>query len=329
MDNQEKTDKTIQTKLTLVIFALVALCAALPLSAQQKGQYVPGQWGLNAGVVPDPGITYEEITINYSATQLNNANGGVVPGITGTYSFWVVENVLMYVPKYKILGGYFAPYVVLSAANGSLVADLGIPPKLSGNGGGEGFADTYFQPLNFGWHLKRADFNAGFGFFAPTGRYTPGASNNVGSGYYGTDLTSNTTVYLTKNKATQGSLSTIWESHQQKSSTNIMPGQTFTLEYGIGQVLPLKKDLSRLLQVGVVGYDQWQVTRNQGATSGFPFYSVQAVGVQTNFIMPAKSLTFFFKYYSEYAALARPQGRTFVFGGNHTFRIPKPEPKKQ
>jgi len=88
MDNQEKTDKTIQTKLTLVIFALVALCAALPLSAQQKGQYVPGQWGLNAGVVPDPGITYEEITINYSATQLNNANGGVVPGITGTYSFW-------------------------------------------------------------------------------------------------------------------------------------------------------------------------------------------------------------------------------------------------
>jgi hypothetical protein len=38
------------------------------------------------------------------------------------------------------------------------------------------------------------------------------------------------------------------------------------------------------------------------------------LGVQANFILPAKDLAAFFKYYDEYYALARPQGRTIVFG---------------
>ena len=52
-----------------------------------------------------------------------------------------------------------------------------------------------------------------------------------------------------------------------KSGTNITPGQTFTDEWGFGQVVPLKKDLSRLLQLGLVGYDQWQVSQSSGTLS--------------------------------------------------------------
>jgi hypothetical protein len=91
--------------------------------------------------------------------------------------------------------------------------------------------------------------------------------------------------------------------------------------------------MSRLLQLGFVGYDQWQVASNGGTVtvagipvpaSRIPFYSVQALGVQANFILPAKDLSAFFKYYDEYHALARPQGRTIVFGFLWTLRIPKP-----
>ena len=98
---------------------------------------------------------------------------------------------------------------------------------------------------------------------------------------------------------------------------------------GLGQALPLKKDLSRLLQLGVIGYDQWQVSDNGGLVSpnipanALPYYSVHAIGFQSNFILPAKDLSFFFKFEDEYKALARPQGRTIVFGGAYTFRIPK------
>jgi len=61
--------------------------------------------------------------LNYSASTLNDANGNKVAGITGTYAFWVDENILMYVPKHKFLGGYFAPWISLNVANGSLVGE--------------------------------------------------------------------------------------------------------------------------------------------------------------------------------------------------------------
>jgi hypothetical protein len=119
--------------------------------------------------------------------------------------------------------------------------------------------------------------------------------------------------------------------------SKITPGQAFTQEWGIGQVLPLKKDMSQLAQLGLVGYDQWQVSSNGGnytvagmpvAASLVPYYSVHAIGFQANYILPAKNVALFFKYYDEYSAKARPQGRTIVFGGSWTFRIPKAQPAK-
>jgi hypothetical protein len=322
----------------VLITGIIFFCVAAAM-AQQKGQWVPGQFGLNAGVIPDPGIIYANLALNYSASQLYGPSGNrILQNVTGTYSFWVDENIFYYVPHHKFLGGYFMPYVVLSYATGSLVADLPVIPGTNLSGGGSGFADMYVQPLNLGWHFsKRADFNVGYAFVAPTGRFTQGASDNVGSGYWGNDLTSGTTFYITKNQGTTANLATDWEIHGEKRGTNITPGQTFTMEWGFGQVLPLKKDMSRLLQFGLVGYDQWQVSHSSGTLtvagipipeSSIPFYSVHAVGVQTNFILPAKDLLGFFKYYDEYRALARPEGRTFVFGLSCTLRIPKPQPAK-
>jgi hypothetical protein len=50
---------------------------------------------------------------------------------------------------------------------------------------------------------------------------------------------------------------------------------------------------------------------------------IDAIGFQTNFILPVKALNFFFKFEDEYRAFARPEGRTIAFGGSYTFRIPK------
>lgn len=316
---------------------MLILGCASPLLAQQKGQWAPGQFGLNAGVIPDPGITYGNLAMNYSASELNGPDGNHIQNVGGTYSFWADENIFYYVPKHKILGGYYMPYIVLTYASGELVANI-IGTNLGTGGGGSGFGDMYVQPVNIGWHFKkRVDFNAGYAFFAPTGRFAQGASNNVGSGYWGNVITSGTTLYITKNQGTTANLATAWEIHGEKSGTNITPGQAFTIEWGVGQVIPLKKDMSTLLQVGVVGYDQWQVSHSSGTLflpsplppipeSSIPFYSVDAIGVQANFILPTKALLAFFKYYNEYKALARPEGRTFVFGFSWTLRIPKPQP---
>jgi hypothetical protein len=319
------------------IAALVCVCflSAVAATAQQKGQYLPGQQGLNAGVLPEPGFTYANMDINYFADTLANANGSSVR-LNTDYNIWAVENIFFYVPKGKFLGAKFAPYIVApTIANGSLTLGAINFPNLAVNAGGAGIADTWVEPINLGWSLKRADINVGYAFVAPTGRYTPGASNNVGSGYWGNDITTGSTVYLTKNKGTSANLFTDWEAHGSKTSgagTSLTPGQAFTMEWGLGQVLPLKKNFSMLGQLGVIGYDQWQLTNNGGfvttniPASVFPNYSVHAIGFQSNLILPPKNLVFFFKFEDEYKALARPQGRTIVFGFTWTLRIPKPQP---
>jgi hypothetical protein len=344
----------MKIKSAILISACFVLVSVLPSLAQQKGQWVPGQFGLNAGVIPDPGITYANLVVNYSAGQLNDSNGNkLLQNVSGTYAFWADENIFYYVPEHKFLGGYFMPYVAVNYATGSLVADL--PPLLPGlggtgislSGGGSGLADTFVEPINMGWHFaKRVDFNAGYSFTAPTGRYNAGASDNVGSGYWGNDITSGTTLYITKNHGTTANLATAWEIHGQKTVASrpngqfskITPGQTFTMEWGLGQVLPLKKDMSQLAQLGLVGYDQWQVTDNGGnyllagvpvAASLVPYYSVHGIGGQLNYILPAKNLAFFLKGYDEYSAKARVEGRTIVFGFSWTLRIPKPAPAKK
>jgi hypothetical protein len=176
----------------------------------------------------------------------------------------------------------------------------------------------------------------------PTGRYTPGATNNVGTGYFGNHLIDGITYYITKNRGTSANLFTDWEvlgGRQGTNGTNKTPGQAFTIEWGLGQVLPLKKNLSQLAQVGLIGYDQWQVTANGGTVpigstnftipaSTLPYYSVHAIGGQVGYILPAKNLSFYFKGEHEYTAYSHFVGTTFVFGGAWTLRIPKPPSPK-
>jgi hypothetical protein len=124
----------LRIKVEAVALTCIFLLGSSSSSAQQKGQWVPGQLRLNAGVIPDPGITYANLALNYSASQLNGPHGNPISRFGGTYSFWVDENHIYYVPNYKFLGGYLMPYIALNYANGELVANV-IGTDL-GTGGG-------------------------------------------------------------------------------------------------------------------------------------------------------------------------------------------------
>src|SRR3974390_276068 len=311
----------------IVLTLVFGMVCCFPILAQQKGQYMPGQFGLNAGIMPDPGFTYSNMEINYVTDSFNGSSGSALPP-KPTLNLWVVENILTFVvPNTKFLGGNLGfSIIVPTIANGSLTLE-----QVNISGSTYGIADTWVQPITVGWHLKRADIQVGDAIMTPTGRYSPGALNNIGSGYFGNHVLMGATVYLTKNKGTSANIFTDWEAHGQKQGTNgtyKSPGQAFTDEWGLGQILPLSKDLSKLLQLGAVGYDQWQITPNGGTfavtgpqgntiilpASVLPFYSVHAVGGQSTFILPKKKLALFFKYEHEYAAYSHTLGNTLVFG---------------
>src|ERR1700742_4154396 len=93
-----------QIRLPGSILAVLLLSGALPLSGQQKPQWMPGQVGLNAGILPSPGFSYANITVGYRSSAFNNASGSAIP-VTGNYNVWAVENFFYYIPNLNVLHG--------------------------------------------------------------------------------------------------------------------------------------------------------------------------------------------------------------------------------
>ena len=211
---------------------------------------------------------------------------------------------------------------MLSVTNSAL--SLAGEENQSTVGGGGGFADSYFQPATLGWHLKRADIMAAYAFFAPTGRFTAGASNNTGSGHWTNAPTAGETFYLTKNKGTAFSAYEMYEFHTTQQGTNIHPGQTFDLDYSLTQILPLQKDMHTLLQVGVVGYGQWQTSNNSGpgVDPQHPgHYRVNGIGGAANVILPVRKVAVGFKLHEGIFELVHGPGILAADNGCNHFLI--------
>src|SRR5580693_7686665 len=98
---------TRQIKIARLVLTLLILACAVPSRGQFKPQWMPGQVGLNAGILPSPGFTYVNMDLNYDAGTFNGPNGNAIPA-TGSYNVWAIENFFYYVPNAKFLGGNLA-----------------------------------------------------------------------------------------------------------------------------------------------------------------------------------------------------------------------------
>jgi hypothetical protein len=297
--------------------AASALIASSPAGAQVRGVYHVGMNATNSGVTPDEGITYSNLFVFFSRDEQRDSEGNVVA--TGQNSIMMDLNSFVWVSKQKIerLGGaIFSASATLPVANNSLTSD--IAGSLSAGGG---FADSFYQPLILGWRKKRADIRAIYGFLAPTGRFEGGANNNVGSGYWTSVLSSGQTIYLTANRATALSAFEMYEFHGTQEGTAIHPGQTLNLDYSLTQAFPVKAGLR--IQLGLVGYGQWQTTDKHGPTitaeEAGARYKVNGLGFAANAIFPGRKASIGLKYFHEFDCRSTYQGYTLQISGAITF----------
>lgn len=259
----------------------------------------------NSGVTPESGFSYVNLFLFYGRDTLRGTNGEITA--TGGHSLLMDMNSFVWVskPRRTLGGALFSASATLPIANNSLTSD----EEGAINGGG-GFADSYYQPLIFGWRTQRADIRTVYGFLAPTGRFTAGANNNVGSGYWTHVLSAGETAYLTKSKATAISAFEMYEFHTTQESTQIHPGETFDLDYSLTQVFPLQSDLS--LQLGLAGYGQYQTTDKTGPTitpaQATAHYKVNALGFASNVVLPARKVSLGLKFFKEFSNRSTFQG---------------------
>jgi hypothetical protein len=271
----------------------------------------------NSGVTPEPGLTFSNSFLFYARDQLKGPNGEVLA--TGQNSVMMDLNNFVWVTEKQIgaLGGArFSAAATLPMANNSLTSDA--QGALSGGGG---FADSYYQPLILGWHKKYADVRTAYGFLAPTGRFDSTANNNVGSGYWTHVALAGETFFLTSNKGTVVSAFQMYEFHGTQQGTHIHPGQNVDLDYSVMQVFAVTSSMR--LQLGLVGYGEWQTTDKAGPTitpaQASALYSVNALGFASNVLLPERRVSVGAKYFKEFSSKSTFQGYSLQISGAITF----------
>ena len=300
----------------VVIVAISILIPSSYAHSQVRGVYPVGMNATNSGVTPEAGITYSNLFVFFSRDENKDANGHVVA--TGQNSVMMDLNSFVWVSRQKIgmLGGAtFSASATLPIANNSLTSD--VHGALSGGGG---FADSYYQPLILGWRQRRVAIKAIYGFLAPTGKYSAGANTNVGSGYWTSAAASGQTIYLNESKSTALSAFQMYEFHGKQQGTMIHPGQTLNLDYSLTQTIPLQR---LRLQLGLVGYGQWQTTDKYGSNitpeQATAHYKVNALGFAANATLPEGRVSVGVKYFHEFECRSTFEGYTLQISGAITF----------
>ena len=315
--NVDQVNLTFRVFGTIVLIAVAKFVGLTPVQAQSRGVYPVGMNATNSGATPEPGITYSNLFVFFSRDEEKGRHGEVLA--TGQNSILMDMNSFVWVSK-KVKGlpgkAVFSASATLPIANNSLTSD--VQGALSGGGG---FADSYYQPFVLGWRKQRVAIRAIYGFLAPTGRFNAGANTNVGSGYWTSVVASGQTIYLGPGKATALSAFQMYEFHGTQQGTRVRPGQTLDLDYSLTQTFQLQRSLH--LQLGLVGYGQWQTTDKRGPKvtpeQGASHYKVNALGFAVNAVMREQKVSLGLKYFHEFECRSTFQGYTFQISAAITF----------
>jgi len=247
---------------------------ATSAQAQLNGENLLGDMGVKSGTQPEPGLYVSTIYYRYRADSLKDGAGrSVNADPTGDAAQTINAGVplVYYVAPTKVLGAHFAAMAVVPFANGGLEAPgLGLSESAS-----LGMSDLYIMPAQLGWRFQRADILAGVAFFAPTGRYRAGASDNLGKGMWSYEVSAGGTVYVDPQRTLSLSTTAYWETHSKKEGevrienmtlTDVKVGDLLTLEGGVG-----KSFLHGAASVGFAYYAQWKTTADDlGLASALP-----------------------------------------------------------
>lgn len=288
------------TNVTIVrrvgVFGLL-LSLGVSLQAQDfKGNYPIGVEGIKAGSIPPPGIYLRDYNLFYASDRLNNRYGDEVPVNFDVFVYAQAPRPIWITP-WKVLGANYGmdaviPFVYQDVKVGAASDSI------------FGLGDIAIEPLLLGWHWARADLGVGYGFWAPTGKFSPTQMANTGQGFWGHMLTLGGTVYADAAKTWAASALARYEINHEQPDFNITPGNALSLEFGIS------KTFAKFYDVGVVGYWAQQTTKDSGVGASTALDSAVAIGPEINILWPKIKLFTSLRYNYELMSESRPQGHT-------------------
>ncbi|HRI13957.1 MAG TPA: transporter [Verrucomicrobiota bacterium] len=326
----------------LIYATVVVLAFGTGVRAGEIGHFNGGFLNIRDFFVPaEPGFYGALYNYYYTTDRLNDQNGNEINDITiippgggpGTtlnldvnVDLYVVSPTVIWVPDWKPLGARCGILVAPTFASASLEAALSRANNagLGASGSSWGVGDLLVQPVWLDWSSEHWDLNLSYGFYTPLGRYGTDtvtvsgigpvkveSADNIGYGFWTQQFQGAVAWYPMENKATAVTSALTYEINSEKEDFDLTPGNALTLSWGISQYLPLKKDHSLLLEIGVAGYDSWQTTEDSGSDANSIKDQVHAVGGQLGVTYVPWNLVLNFHAFYEYAARDRFQGQSY------------------
>lgn len=153
------------------------------------------------------------------------------------------------------------------------------------------------------WKFRSFNLITAYGFYAPTGRFKLGASNNVGKGFW-TNLFLLGGSYHSLSKLPWNITTVVrYEIHGQQRGQNLTPGNTFTFDGGIG------KFVTPSLNIGIVGFAWKQVSNATGsaAIDVLP-YRLFGLGIAAQYTIKKWGISIRLRDYYEFSARNSTEG---------------------
>ncbi len=230
----------------------MALCFCNNANAILNGHNAKGDYGLMSGTQAGPGFYVPVMYFDYGIDTLRESSGEAIP-TQGKITTKAIAPMALWVSEKKLLGGNYSLLIAPAMTSNTLE----VPLLSSSETSSWELGDLYVQPINLGWHLQQADFIAGLGIFAPTGKYEFAGDENNGLGMWSYELFAGTTIYPGKDKNWHMAASVFWETHGKKEGTDIRVGDLLTIEGGVG-----RNFLGGAASAGLAFYAQWKLTQD-------------------------------------------------------------------
>ncbi len=294
-------------------------------NAQLKGGHILGAMGLQSGTqapantlsVYVPGYLYEACSLRNASGDKAIANPDITMFITGAGA--------SYISDFKILGANYGASILFAFASNTIQGNsLDATNSLA-------FTDMFIQPVQLGWHSKRADFVLSYQLYLPTGKFTAGASDNAGLGMFMNEFSAGTTVFFNDKKTFHFSLLAAYEINGKKKDTNIKTGDILSIEGGLGKTFYLmnaeKTAPKGILNAGAIYYLQGKLSFDKipvGNTVLEPAKDrIAGIGAEVNYFHIGSKTSAGLRWISEFEAVNRFQGSTFFLTLAHVFSLEK------
>ena len=300
---------------SLVLLVGFCLLVMYPLASQAQlaGHNTRGDFGMMSGTQVPMGTYGVGMYYDYSADTLRDRNGDSFPATSegGSVDVRAAVAGLIKTTENKFLGGTYGFSLYVPATNNAVE----LPALQTNTKTSTGLADIYIQPLILGWSTKRADFMAGLGVYAPTGRYEAGADDNRGLGMWSYEAFAGTTVYFDEARTWHFAATAFYETHGKKEDTDVRVGDILTIEGGFG-----KSFMDGAASAGLVYYAQWKVSSDDfGVTPPdgrfLGKHEVYGIGPEISLPLASKSKLYGFanlRYIWETGARSTLEGDTLL-----------------